>query len=245
MILLACLVACTEPSVKKVHAREEVTYYPSGFDPVKDPYWEDPRWDKTLLDTVQAVVHNPADPADTSTPNLHAVVKFTYQDGTAEYPEIVQSTGEPGKDELLLHQLASTQLPQATGIDSDKPHEFVLDLDMPTPFESFEYNVFDAIDYAKVYPKDAVIYGATGTAVVGFDYLDGKVSNVTRVKSSGNRDLDQASLNAVMKAPMPQAPPAYAGKTHHMESTFCYSLGGPGNCPTRRGVILVYGIRIR
>jgi len=217
----------------------------TGFDSSKDPYWKDPRWDKTLLDAAQSAVNDPADPADTSTPGLHAVVKFTYSDGTAEYPEIIQSTGNPKKDELLLHQLASASLPQAKGIDADKPHEFVLDLDMPTPFEVFEYGVFDAIDSARVYPKDALLAGATGTTVVGFDYLDGKASNVIRVSSSGNKDLDKASLDAVTKATLPPTPSTYAGKTFHMQSAFCFSLNGPGKCPVKRGVILVYGTRIR
>lgn len=243
LVMLGGLAACssTAPTTQTYIKGGELVH----FDPARDPYWMDPPWAASLFRTIQSAVHNPADPADTSTPGLHAVVKFTYQDGTAEYPAIVQGTGDPKKDELLLHQLAATQLPQATGVDADKSHEFVMDLDMPTPFESFEYSVFDAIDAARVYPKDAILTGAMGSTVVGFDYLDGKAGNITKTKSSGNRDLDQASLNAVTKATMPQAPAAYAGKTFHLESTFCYSLNGPGKCPVKRGVILVYGTRIR
>lgn len=246
--LLGGVAACAGPGVHKVQIRE-TTYYPSGFDPAKDPYWEDPRWDKTLLDAVQSAVYNPADPADTSTPGLHMVVKFTYQDGAAEYPEVVQGTGDPKKDDLLLHQLASTQLPQATGNDADKPHEFVLDLDMPTPFESFEYKMFDAIGYAKVYPKEAVIEGAQGTTTVDFDYADGKATDISMTKSSQSKVLDQASLGTVARAVMPPAPEIYAGKTFHVKVLFCYALYQSDNdsrrCPTRRDVILVTGTRIR
>lgn len=219
------------------------------FDPKKDPYWEDGTWDKALLRSVQSSVHNPADPADTATPALHAVVKFTYLAGTVEYPEIVQSTGDSGKDELLLHQLASAQLPPATGIDSDKPHEFVLDLDMPTPFEAFRYSMFDAIDYAKVYPKDAIIEGMQGINSVDFDYTDGKAAGIRLTKSSGRKTLDRASLTAVTKAVMPEPPAAYAAKTFHIEVLFCYALGEDGveagHCPGGRNVILVEGTRIR
>src|SRR5277367_4834334 len=80
------------------------------FDPATDPYWANPVWDKSLLDAVQSVVHDPVDPGDISTPGLHAVVKFIYIDGTIEYPEIVQSTGDQDLDKLMLHQVISVQV---------------------------------------------------------------------------------------------------------------------------------------
>ena len=248
LALLGGMEACAGPGVHKVQVRQ-ITYYPSGFDPAKDPYWEDPRWDKTLLDAAQSAVHNPVDPADTSTPGLHAVVKFTYQDGTAEYPEIVQSTGDTDRDELLLHQLASAQLPQTSGVDTDKPHVFVLDLNMPTPFESFQTTIYNAIDNQKVYPKDAVIEGAQGITTVGFDYADGKATDIAMTKSSNDKDLDDASVGAVTKAVVPAPPAIYAGKTFHMELMFCYALyqsyTDKNRCPESLNVILVTGIRIR
>jgi len=219
------------------------------FDPSKDPYWEDPRWDKNLLDAVQSAVHDPVDVTDMSAPGLHATVKFTFQDGIIEYPEITQGTGDAEMDKLMLHQLAAAQAPKPTGLRSDEPHEFIMDLDMPTPFESLQYGIYDAIDYAKIYPKEAVIEGAQGITTVVFDYADGKASDISMIKSSESKILDKASVGTVTRAIMPPEPVIYAGKILHMEVLFCYALyqsdRDKSRCPTGRNVILVTGTRIK
>jgi hypothetical protein len=222
------------------------------FDPSKDPYWQDPKWDKTLLDAAQSVVHYPPDdPNDTSTPGLHATVKFTYIAGTIEYPEIVDGTGDPHLDNLMLHQVAAAQVPSATGIDAEKPHEFVLDLDMPTPYEIFQQSIYAAIDYQRVYPKDAVLGSRQGISTVDFDYNDGKATDIVVTKSSDDKLLDKTSLESVTKAAMPASLAAYSGKSFHMEVLFCYALYKPDDkdatkrCPIGKNVILVTGTRIR
>jgi hypothetical protein len=219
------------------------------FDPSADPYWQDPRWDKTFLDAVQAVVHDPVAATDTSTPGLHATVKFTFMDGSVEYPEIVTGTGNAGLDKLVLHQLDSAQLPKASGVDADKPHEFVLDVDVPTPFEAFQSSIYAAIDNQKVYPKDSLLRRVTGDISVDFDYLDGKVDNVLITQSGIDRDLSKASINAVTKATFPTTPPTYADKTLHMTVIFCYTMNMGsydgqliGNaCTSQRNLIVVHG----
>jgi hypothetical protein len=223
----------------------------ANFNPSKDPYWEDPRWDKTLLDIVQTAVHDPADPTDMSAPGLHAMVKFTYLQGTLEYPEIVTGTGNPDMDKLMLHQLAAVQAPQATGLRSDEPHEFVLDLDMPTPYESIQSGIYAAIDNAKIYTKAALIAGATGNTTVDFEYLDGEVRDITVTESSKDKELDKASLGTVTRAHMPSVPPVYTGKSLHIQLLFCYTLySSPPNkilnrCPMGNKVIVIQGTRIR
>lgn len=244
LVFTCVLAACAGPGVHKV------TYYPSGFDPAKDPYWEDPRFAKSLLDAVQPAVHAPADAGDMSTPGLHGAVKFTYVGGVIEYPDIAESTGNPDMDKLMLHQVASVQPPKATGPYADEPHEFLMELDMPTPFESFRSGIYTAINSQKVYPKDAILRGGMGDVTVSFDYLDGKAGNIVMdvARSSKSKDLDKASMDAVTRAVMPSAPPAYAGKTLHMEALFCYSLRGSAAakdpCPTGSNVIEVTGTRI-
>jgi outer membrane biosynthesis protein TonB len=140
--------------------------------------------------------------------------------------------------------VASAQVPTAAGVGSDAPHVFVLELDMPTPYESFEYRVFTAIDSYRVYPKEALFAAAQGLTTVVFDYLDGKASNVSVVASSKNGSLDNASRKAVSNAVLPQPPAEYAGKTLHMVMYFCYSLNGRGNCPATPNVISVHGTLI-
>ena len=83
-----------------------------------------------------------------------------------------------------------------------------------------------AIDAAKVYPREAVISGATGTVVVSFDYLDGQVSNIHVDRSSGARPLDRAAMDAVARARYPMPPPQFAGQTIHPVITLVFNLGG-------------------
>lgn len=219
------------------------------FDPDTDPYWQDPHWDLALLNAIQSVVHSPADPSDLSTPRLHGTVKFTFAEGDISYPEIVESTGNPDMDRLMLHQMVMAHPPKPTGPYSADAHEFSVPLDMLSPFETFENTVYAALDRWKIYPKQAIFSSAMGSNIVGFDYLDGIASNVTLVESSKDRELDKASLRAVSEATLPAAPPVYAGKTLHMEAAFCYSLETPGRhrnqCPEMKNLIKVTGTIIR
>jgi hypothetical protein len=259
MAMMVGLVACAGPEAKESQSQEaqskEVTYYPSGFDPAKDPYWEDPRWDKTLLDTLQQAVHDPVDTNPISTPGLHATVKFTLENRIVEYPEITSSTGNPNLDVLMLHQVASVRVPlPTTGLQIDQPHEFELDLDMPTPLETFESTIYGAIEYWKVYPKNPILEGLVGDTTVAFDFKDGKASDIVMATSSKNKELDRSSIAAVTKATMPAAPAAYAGKSLHMEVLFCYTLimsdygTAPvvkNQCPVARNVIRIEGTRVK
>jgi hypothetical protein len=249
LALLGGLAACGSAPAS-VDGGEPIAH----FNPSKDPYWQDPKWDKTLVDAVQSAVRDPVEPSDTSAPGLHATVKFIYAAGTIEYPEIVTSTGDASMDKLMLHQIASVQAPQATGLQSDVAHEFVLDLDMPTPYEAFQQSIYAAIDYQKIYPKDALISVATGNTVVEFEYLDGKANSISMTASSGSKELDKSSLVAVTRAVMPLVPAPYAGKSMHMQVLFCYTmataLNGPkfttkNKCPMDKGVIVVQGTLFR
>jgi hypothetical protein len=205
-----------------------------------DAYWQDPHWTKTLFDALQSSVHAPSDDPHLPAPNLHATIKFTFQDGIVEYPEIIQGTGDVEMDNLMLRQLAAAQAPKPIGPRADEPHEFVLVLQMLTPMGSFQDSICAAIDYARVYPKEALLEGARGITTVAFDYLDGKASNISVVHSSNDHYLDKASLGAVSKASLPLPPSVYAGKTLHMEMVFCYSLNG-SNCPAVSNLISVHG----
>lgn len=242
---LALLVAMTSlAACSSTPAATDSTEPVAHFDPAKDAYWQDPKWDKALGVAVQSVMHDPVDPAGTATPGIHATVKFTLVNGIIEYPEMVDGTGDPDLDKQMLHQVAAAQVPKPTGLQTDQPHEFELDLAMPTVFESLQDSIYAAIDAWKIYPVDAIRGGWQGRVTVSFDYLDGKASNIIVTKSSGNKDLDRASVATVTKANLPPAPTGYTGKTLHMEPMFCYNLDGPGKCPVRNDVILVYGTRL-
>jgi hypothetical protein len=252
--LLATVLGLSACASAPAPARQDSGEPVAHFDPSKDPYWQDPRWDKALLDVIQSVVHDPVDATGIASPGLHATVKFTFLDGVIEYPEITASTGDPELDKLMLHQVAAAQVPRPTGVGTDQPHEFELDLEMPTPLETFESTIYSAIEYWKVYPKNPILEGTVGETTVGFDYQDGKASSIVMTISSKSKELDRSSIAAVTKATMPAALAAYAGKSLHMEVVFCYTLIISDNgaapivknqCPVERNVIRVEGTRVK
>lgn len=216
-----------------------------GYDPDRDPYWIDLKWQAALLNAVQSVVHAPKDMDDLSAPDLHVTVQFSFHDGDIEDPRIVESTGHPDLDQFILQQVPTAVVPKPAGFDAAEPHSFSLELDVPTPLESFEDTVYPTIDAQKVYPKDAIMSGTMGNAIVRFDYLDGMIRDIAVVKSSKDHVLDSSSYNAVSRTIPPAVPPAYAHKTLHMEVMFCYSLNDAVKCPLARNVIEVRGTRIR
>ncbi len=106
---------------------------------------------------------------------------------------------------------------------------------IPTPQPKVDINAIQAefyaqlkaaIDAAKVYPRQAILAGATGTATVSFDYHDGKVSNIRIDRSSGDRSLDRAAMDAVNNAHYPPPPSQFVGQTIHPVITVVFTLGG-------------------
>lgn len=88
----------------------------------------------------------------------------------------------------------------------------------------FEAGMKRAIDSAKVYPKEPLIKGVTGTATVSFDYVGGVVSDIRVDQSSGDRRLDEAAMQAVQRANLPPKPAELAG-TGHFVILVDFSLG--------------------
>ncbi len=207
-------------------------------------YWMNPYWQAEMFAAVQRVARLPANAASPATPGIHGTVKFLFDNGAVKDPVIVESTGNPQLDKLLLQQVVTAKVPKPFGLHVDQPHEFELSLEMFTPYESFEYNVYAAIDRKQDYPRDPILQDIMGITALDFDYLDAKASHIVMVKSSGNKQLDKASLGAVSKAELPAAPPGYAGKTLHMIVIFCYDINYAEKCPTGENVIDVEGTRI-
>ena len=203
-----------------------------------------PYWQAEMFEAVQCTVHLPDDTTSPATPDVHGTVKFLFANGKIEDPEIVASTGNPDLDKLMLQQVVTAKIPKPFGLHTGQPHAFELPLEMFTPYESFQYNVYAAIDRTKFYSRDAILKGDTGRTTVDFDYLDGKALNIVIAKSSGSKYLDQPSVDAVSRAVLPAAPPGYAGKTVPMEVIVCYCLNSSKSCPTGKNVIVVEGTRI-
>ncbi len=217
---------------------------PDFFKMTTQPYWMNPTWQAEMFEAVQCVARLPTNAASPAAPGIHATVKFLFTNGKIKDPVVVASTGNPDLDKLLLQQVVTAKAPEPIGLHTDQPHEFGLTLEMFTPFESFEYNVYAAINRMKVYGRDPLLYDETGNTTVDFDYLAGKALNIVIVKSSGHKELDKSSVGAVSRAVMPPAPPGYAGKTLHMQVIFCYDINDAIKCPTGKNVIDVEGTRI-
>jgi outer membrane biosynthesis protein TonB len=211
--------------------------------PDQHAYWNDPKWQASLLNAVQSAVHAPASVPSASTPGIHGTVEFLFANGTVQNPVIVTSTGNPDYDKLMLQQVATANVPAPIGPHANESHEFELPLDMPTPFEAFQSEVYAAIDYRKLYPREGLLGGSTGTTTVDFDYLDAKVSNIKITKSSGDRPLDNASVTAISNALLPTPPSFDVGKTLHIQVLLCYSLNNTNSCPSGKNVIYVTGTR--
>lgn len=208
-------------------------------------YWLNPYWQAELLKTVQSVVHLPDSTTNPAMSAVQGTVKFLYDNGAIKNPTIVTSTGNSELDKLLLQQVITAKAPKPFGPHTDQPHEFELPLEMFTPFESFEYNLYAAINQKPEYPRDALLRDKTGIATVAFDYLDGKAGNIVVVSTSGHNDLDQASLNMVSNAILPAPPTGYAGRTLRMRAIFCFDINFTKKCPTGTNVIDVEGTRIK
>ncbi len=76
----------------------------------------------------------------------------------------------------------------------------------PHLLATFNEQVLGAIQSAVNYPLAARMAHMHGRTRVGFTYLDGVVSNVTVITTSGYRLLDDAAIQAVMTAHYPTPP---------------------------------------
>ncbi|NNM51151.1 MAG: TonB family protein [Pseudomonadales bacterium] len=91
----------------------------------------------------------------------------------------------------------------------------------PHILATFNDQVLGAVQSAVVYPYAARISHMHGRTRVGFTFLDGNVSNVTVLESSGYRLLDDAAVQAVMTAHYP-APPGNLKGQHLPFSLWVY-----------------------
>jgi periplasmic protein TonB len=90
--------------------------------------------------------------------------------------------------------------------------------------DDFSHMMLRAINQQKVYPKLQLVKGVTGETEVAFDYVDGVVSDVHVVRSSGSYELDQAAMRAVQQAVLPPKPAELAGLDHYV-FTLAFDLG--------------------
>lgn len=102
---------------------------------------------------------------------------------------------------------------------------------VPTPpvnaevLVSFQSRVRAAVQDAVVYPMAARASHYSGRTRVGFSYLDGRVSDVKVLVSSGSTLLDQAAILAVKVANYPHADKEYSGRLLSFQLWVRFMLG--------------------
>jgi len=148
------LLACVLGACGSVPSRETPPPPPQYrlFNPATQPYWSNPYWQLNLLQAVQSVVHLPPNAPTPAKPGIHATVQFTYDQGTIRDPLIVASTGSPDLDKLLLQQVMTAKIPKPDGLHANEPHAFKMPLQMFTVYESFQFNLYLAIQIIRNIP---------------------------------------------------------------------------------------------
>lgn len=98
----------------------------------------------------------------------------------------------------------------------------------PKAEESFEARILRAVQAAvdSHYPAAARMLHQRGQVQVSFDYLDGAVSNVRLVQSSGLRLLDAAALATVRDTRFPAPPPKLVHQTMNYALWVRFRLAG-------------------
>lgn len=208
-----------------------------------DAYWQDAHWNAQLFQSVGSIVQYPMD--ETGMPigqpiSAHAKVGFTYIDGKVADPRILQSSGRQDLDALMLQQVSTAHVPAAFGPHATEPHAFTVDLLVLSPIDAFAKSLYDAINAKRFYPKEAIIHHDQGLSTISFDYMDGKISDISVFKPNVSKALDTAAMQAVSSAQPPPSPVWLTIRPLHLRIAICYSLGTPPACsPTKYGIEIV------
>ncbi|HET7923107.1 MAG TPA: TonB family protein [Gammaproteobacteria bacterium] len=146
-------------------------------------------------------------------------------------PKVPQPKIPPPPDQQPLHEVPPipSPIPIPNAVPPPPPQP-PLQAQPPVTKETLEARLqnelFNCINAAKAYPREAVISGTTGTVIVEFDYYNGDISNVGINKSSGARVLDTAGRHAVSRASCPPPPPALRDAKYHFTIPIQFTLGG-------------------
>lgn len=148
-------------------------------------------------------------------------------------PKVPQPKIPPPPDQQPLHEVPPipSPVPVPNAVPPPPPQPPLQpqppqQVDMAQIRNDYFSQLHAAIDAAKVYPREAVLSGATGTVTVSFDFNNGQVSNVHIDRSSQTRSLDRAAMDAVERAHYPPPPPQLANQTLHFVVPIVFNLGG-------------------
>ena len=157
------------------------------------PHKEVPKPPRPLPHPPQPQVHKPqVQPRIPTPPPLPLPVPVASTPAVPTPPKVTAPPTQPSKPKLPVTPPAPPQ---------PDPHLLA----------TFNDQVLGAVQSAVQYPLAARMGHMHGRTQVGFNYLDGAVSNVSVLKSSGYHALDDAAIQAVMTAHYPPPPGALRG----------------------------------
>ncbi|MHB8405516.1 MAG: TonB family protein [Gammaproteobacteria bacterium] len=155
-------------------------------------------------------------------------IRYVYHDGRATQVTVISSSGSREFDQAWINALRISQLPPWPNAyhTYDKTLGFWLTKNPFVVNEGFGASLRAAIKSAVVMPLQVLIHGSKGTdiATVAFDYLNGRVSHVRLVKSSGDKYEDAAAIVAVKDAHFSKTPEEYLNQKIHFTVPINFKL---------------------
>lgn len=146
-------------------------------------------------------------------------------------PKVPQPKVPPPPDQQPLHEVppVPSPIPVPNAVPPPPPEPPLVPqqakpVDKTSMIAQLESEMRNRIDAAKVYPRSAILAGKEGDVTVQFTYLNGKVSDIEVLHTSGNRALDRETVQAVARAVIPEPPPELVGQSIPMQITIVYSL---------------------
>lgn len=150
-------------------------------------------------------------------------IGYLYNNAKAENATVLLSSGDPVEDQAWLDATRAAVLPPwpESYHPGDRKLGFLIPGDDGGLNHDFIVGLRKAIAAAKRMPKEVLLNGTGGISStnVGFDYLDGQVTNIKIVSSSGDAREDGAAIDAVKNAWFDATPSEYKHKKLHLTVT--------------------------
>ena len=156
------------------------------------------------------------------------VAHFQYLNGTVLNPSIEKSSKWPALDKAVLDELLHIKLPLPPSWALDKKLGFRVPICFSLGRTPSCAGIVTEVRYV---PSGTTTTTTTTThqpcADIGFDYQNGKISNVRLIHSSGDVDIDKDALSRISRGDFPPPPENQKDQASNFEIPVCYSNKQP------------------
>jgi len=149
-------------------------------------------------------------------------VAFEYRNGIIFNPKIVLSSRSPALDRSVIDELSQLKAPLPPSWARNKTLHFTV----PVIF-CFGGRTCTTVVSRYVPDELAEKPGPEPCSDVGFDYRNGKISDVHLVHSSGHADIDKDALSRIARGDFPPPSENQKGKASSFRIPVCYSNKQP------------------